>query len=301
VRRRIAFVIFTVLPLIVGILWFNFANTNVDEINGYQTQSLILKEAEGSRDALRYNINAAADGYIANDGQDMRAALASLDPGFSEAMGRITTTHAPGMKELGVTLDDYTTIATKVVDVALAPGGSHAAAVKAMINTPAYKEADEQFGLSTAAARLGSSQASDRGNDNWKIMMVVQLAITLFITILVGMFSLMTERAIGRADASEKARKQDRNNLDTEPFTQIVATMGDGVLIISQDNKVLTANPAAQAMLGMRARTDATFEVPPSQQTEIRKSTGDNGVGSVTGIAAQAGGQSVTVVTVREL
>ncbi|MDD2857726.1 MAG: hypothetical protein PHU75_03540 [Candidatus Nanopelagicales bacterium] len=297
-RRRIAFVVLTVLPLIVGLLWFSFANSNFEQIQGYNTQVLLLRDTETNRDVLTSGLSAAGEGFVADGGQPMLAALNNLDPGYAEALGKITTAHAPGMAELGVSLKNYTTIATKAVNAAIAPG-DNSAAVRAITSSAAYKEADDEFGLSIAAAKLGSSTAAKRGEDNWKILLVVELAITLFITILIGTFSLMTERAIGRADASERARRADRNNLDTEPFMQIAATMTDGLMLIGKDNRIVTANPAAQTLLGMRAMTNAVFEIPADGQTEIRTATGETGTATLTSSQGQAAGQAVAIVTVR--
>lgn len=299
-RRRIAFVVLTVLPMIVGLVWFSFANSNFEQIAGYNTQVLILRDAETNRDILTSGLKAAGEGYVADSGQPMLAALNSLDPGYSEALGKVTTAHAPGMAELEVTLRDYTRIAAKAVDAAVAPGGDHSAAVRAITGSAAYQEADTQFGLSIAAAKLGSSTAANRGNDNWKILLVAELVITLFITILIGTFSLMTERAIGRADASERARRADRSNLDTEPFSQIAATMTDGLMLIGRDHRIVMANPAAQTLLGMRAMTNAVFEIPEDRQTEIRRSNGETGTATLTSSEGQAGGQPVSIVIVRE-
>ena len=59
VRRRITFVVLTVLPLIIGLFWFTQSNKNIDTIQGYEKQSLLLKEAEANRDARRFQVTAA--------------------------------------------------------------------------------------------------------------------------------------------------------------------------------------------------------------------------------------------------
>jgi len=300
VRRRTIFVVLTVLPLIIGLTWFNLSTTNVNEINGYSAQELLIKDVEANREALRYQLNAARDGYISDGGMPMQSALGALDPGFPIALKRITTTLSPGITELQDSLLAYTAEAQKAVTAALAPGNT-ASQVSAILNSAKYKDTDEQFSLSIAAAHLGSTLASKRGGDNWKIMVVAELVLTLAITILVGLMSLMTERSINRADASEKARKQDRNNLDTEPFTQIIATMSDGVMVVSSDNMIVTANPAAQAMLGMQTRIGTTFEIPSDATVEIRKSDGETGSATVSESAAKVAGKDARIVTIRAI
>jgi PAS domain-containing protein len=299
VRRRTAFVVLTVLPLIIGLTWFNLSSKNVDEIQGYTAQSLLIKDAEANREALRYQLNAASDGYISNGGQVMQSSLSSLNPGFSADLKKITTTLSPGIKELEASILTYTEVANKAVNAALSSGDT-SSQVTAIMNSSEYKIADEEMSNSIAAARLGSSLASKRGDDNWQIMVVAELALTLAITILVGTMSLLTERSIGRADASERARQQDRNNLDTEPFTQIIATMSDGVMVVSQDNTIVTANPAAQAMLGMQTRIGTTFEIPSDATIEIRKTDGETGRASVSASSAKVEGKAAKIVTIRE-
>lgn len=300
VRRRTTFVVLTVLPLIIGLTWFSLSTKNVDEINGYSAQELLIKDVEASREALRYQLNAAGDGYISDGGIPMQSALGALDPGFPIALKRITTTLSPGIKELESSLLAYTAVAQKAVDAALA-GGNTANQVSAILNSAKYKYTDEQFSLSIAAAHLGSSLASKNGGDNWKIMVVAEFFLTIMITILVGVMSLMTERAIGRADASERSRKQDRNNLDTEPFTQIISTMSDGVMIVSKDNTIVSANPAAQAMLGMQTRIGTTFEIPSDATVDIRKSDGETGKATVSTSSAKVEGKDATIVTIRAI
>ena len=298
VRRRALFIVLTVLPLIIGVTWFNLSTTNVNNINGYYAQELLLKDVEANREALRYQLNAARDGYISDGGMPMQSALGALDPGFPIALKRITTTLSPGITELKASLLAYTVEAQKAVNAALA-GGDTSSQVSAILNTTEFKDTDEQFSLSIAAAHLGSALASKRGGDNWQIMVVAALALTVAITILVGLMSLTTERAIGRADVSERARRQDRNNLDTEPFTQIIATMSDGVMVVSSDNIIVTANPAAQAMLGMQTRIGTTFEIPSDATVEIRKSDDETGRATVSQSTAKVAGNDARIVTIR--
>jgi PAS domain-containing protein len=299
IRRRTTFVVLTVLPVIFGLTWFNLSSNNVDQIHGYTAQALLLKDVEANREALRYQLNAASDGYISNGGQVMQSAISALNPGFPAEIKKIKTTLSPGIKELEASTLAYTAVAEKAVTAALA-GGNTASQVKAIMNSSQYKETDEEMSNSIAAAHLGSSLASNRGDDNWKILVVAELALTLAITILVGLMALTTERAIGRADVSERARKQDRNNLDTEPFTQIIATMSDGVLVVAKDNTIVTANPAALAMLGMQTRIGTTFEIPSDATIEIRKSDGETGKGTVSASSANVEGKDATIVTIRE-
>jgi len=299
VRRRALFIALTALPLIFGVTWFNLSTTNVNNVKGYSAQQLILKDVEANREALRYQLNAARDGYISDGGMPMQSALGALDPGFPLALKRITTTLSPGITELKASLLAYTVEAQKAVNAALS-GGNTAGQVSDILNSTKFKDLDEQFSLSIAAAHLGSTLASERGGDNWQIMVVAELFLTLAITILVGLMSLTTERAIGRADVSERARRQDRNNLDTEPFTQIIATMSDGVMVVSSDNIIVTANPAAQAMLGMQTRIGTTFEIPSDATIEIRKSDGETGRASVSASSAKVEGKAATIVTIRE-
>jgi len=250
---------------------------------------------------LRYQLNAASDGYLSNGGLVMQSAISALNPGFPiDLKKKITTTFSPGIKELEASVLAYTAVAEKAVAVALL-GGDTASQVKAIMNSSAYKTTDEELSNSIAAANLGSSLASKRGDDNWQIMMVAELALTLGITILVGTMSLMTERSIGRANASERARQQDRINLDTEPFTQIIATMSDGVMVVSKDNTIVTANPAAQAMLGMQTRIGTTFEIPSDATIEIRQSDGEIGRASVSASTAKVEGKDARIVTIREV
>jgi len=272
----------------------------VDEIHGYTAQTLLIKDVEANREALRYQLNAASDGYLSNGGVVMQSSISALNPGFPVELKKIKTTLSPGIKELEASVIAYTAIAEKAVAAALANGNT-AGQVKAIMNSSEYKNADEEMSNSIAAAHLGSSLASKRGDDNWRIMVVAELALTLAITILVGTMALMTERSIGRADASERARQQDRNNLDTEPFTQIIATMSDGVMVVSQDNTVVTANPAAQAMLGMQTRIGSTFEIPSDATVEIRKSDGETGRASVSASSAKVEGKDARIVTIREV
>jgi len=300
IRRRTTFVVLTVLPLIIGLTWFNLSSKNVDEIHGYSAQTLLIKDVEANREALRYQLVAASDGYISNGGVVMQSSISALDPGFPIELKKITTTYSPGIKELEASVLAYTAVAEKAVAAALA-GGNTASQVKAIMNSSEYKSTDEEFSNSIAAALLGSSLASKRGDDNWRIMVVAELALTLAITILVGTMSLMTERSIGRASASERARQQDRNNLDTEPFTQIIATMSDGVLVVSKDNTVVTANPAAQTMLGMQTRIGTTFEIPSDATIEIRKSDGEIGRASVSASTAKVEGKDARIVTIKAL
>ena len=288
VRRRITFVVLTVLPLIIGLFWFTQSNKNIDTIQGYEKQSLLLKEAEANRDALRFQLTAAVANYLPDAGQPLQASLDNLNPGFTEALSKITTQHAAAIDELQTALVTYTKVAQKAVDAALAqPNNGNA--VASVLNTNTYKNADTDFGNALAAAHLGGDLSMKKANDNWKVLVVAELAITILVTILIGTFSLMTERAIGRANASEKARKQDRNNLDTEPFTQIASTMDDGVMILSKDNTIIMANPAAQAMLGMEARIGSSFDATKRIESS-----------SITTAKAQAGGKNVTVVTIKE-
>lgn len=288
-RRRITLVVLTVLPLIFGLFWFTQSNKNIDTIHGYETQGLLIKDVETNRDSLRFQLSAAKDGYVADNGGPIQAAIANLNPGFVEALTKVQTQHAAGIDEMQAALLNYTTIAQKAVDAAVS-GPNSASAVAAVMNSKQYKNADSDFGNSIAAAHLGQSLSMKKANDNWKVLVVAELALTLFITILVGTLALMTERAISRADASEQARKADRNNLDTEPFTQITASMDDGVMILSTENAIVTANPAAQAMLGMEARIGSTFD--PNQSIDGK---------SITSAKAKAGGKNVTIVTIRDL
>jgi PAS domain-containing protein len=287
VRRRITFVVLTVLPLIVGLVWFTQSNQNIDTIHGYEKQSLLVKEVEANRDALRFQLKAASEGYVQDAGQPLQASLDNLNPGFTEALTKITTKHAAAIDEMQAALLNYTEVAQKAVNAALVKSNT-AAAVSAVLSTKEYKNADTDFGNSLAAAHLGGDLSMKKANDNWKVLVVAELAITIFITILIGTFSLMTERAISRANASELARKQDRNNLDTEPFTQIAASMEDGVMILSKDNTIVMANPAAQASLGMEARIGSTFD--PSKTIEGQ---------TITTTSGKAGGKNVTIVTIK--
>ncbi|CAB4918543.1 unannotated protein [freshwater metagenome] len=289
IRRRITFVVLTVLPLIIGLTWFNLSNKNIDEIQGYETQNLLRKEVEANRDALRFQLRAASENYIQDAGQPLQASLDNLNPGFTEALSKVTTKHAAAIDEMQAALVTYTKAAQKAVDAALAQPKS-GAAVTAVLNSKEYKNADTDFGNAIAAANLGGGLSMKKANDNWKVLVVAELAITILITILIGTFSLMTERAISRANASELARRQDRNNLDTEPFSQIAASMADGVMILSKDNTIMMANPAAQAMLGMEARIGSTFD---SSQDIAGKSMMTS--------AGKAGGQNVTIVTIKAL
>ena len=288
VRRRITFVVLTVLPLIIGLFWFTQSNKNIDTIHGYEKQSLLLKDVEANRDALRFQLTAAEANYVPDSGQPLQASVDNLDPGFTEAFGKITTQHAAGFEEMQVALGNYTKIAQKAVNAALArPNNGNA--VTAVLNTKEYKLADTDFGNSIAAAHLGGDLSTKKANDNWKVLVVAELAITIFVTILIGTFSLMTERAINRANASEKARKQDRNNLDTEPFTQIASSMDEGIMIVSNENSIVMANPAAQAMLGMEARIGSTFDANHNFPGK-----------SITTAKAKAGGKNVSIVTIQE-
>lgn len=301
IRRRTTFVVLTVLPLIIGLTWFNLSSKNVDEIHGYTTQAFLIKDVEANREALRYQLVAASDGYISNGGLVMQSSLSALNPGFPmDLKKKITTTLSPGIKELEASVLAYTAVAEKAVTAALS-GTNTASQVKAILSSSEYRTTDEELSNSIAAAHLGSSLASKRGDDNWRIMVVAELALTLAITILVGTMSLMTERSIGRASASERARQQDRNNLDTEPFTQIIATMSDGVMVVSKDNTIVTANPAAQTMLGMQTRIGTTFEIPSDATVEIRKSDGETSRASVSASTAKVEGKDARIVTIREV
>jgi PAS domain-containing protein len=288
IRRRITFVVLTILPLVVGLTWFNLSNKNIDEIQGYEKQSLLVREAQANRDALRFQLQAASQNYLPDSGQQLQSSLGSLNPVFTESLSKITTKHAAGIDEMQAALLTYTKEAQKAVDAALART-NNGAAVASILKAPDYTNADTDFGNAIAAANLGGDLTMKKAGDNWKVLVVAELAITVFVTILIGAFSLMTERAIGRANASERARKQDRNNLDTEPFTQIAASMDDGVMILSTDNAIVMANPAAQAMLGMQARIGSIFD--PDQGLDGK---------TITRSLGKAGGNNVTIVTIKD-
>ncbi|MDO8732805.1 MAG: PAS domain-containing protein [Actinomycetota bacterium] len=287
------------LPVVVGAIWFSYANKIIDEVNGYNTQSTILSSSESSRETLNYNLKAAAGGYIASDSNQMLASLEQLNPGYKVELNKVTSPHAPGTAELQASIVTYTAEAKKAVDLALSSAYT-AEGVRAIIQNPAFKQADEEVALSIAAAHLGLAQATGRGNDNWKFVITAELVMTLFITVLAIVLSLVSERAIKRADESEQARHQDRINLATEPFTHVIATMDDGVLILSDDQKILHANLSAQALLGIGVTVGSTYNIPTDGRIEIRKTDGSTSVASATTSTAVAGGQSVTVLTIRE-
>ncbi len=298
IRRRIILVVLCILPVLVGAIWFSYANKIIDEINGYNAQSTILSRTESSRESLNYSLRGAAQGYIAGDGNQMLAALEEVDPGYKNAMAKITTPHAPGSAELEASIAAYGEIAEKAVNLALSPQYTPEG-VAAIINGTQFKEADEQVALSIAAAHLGLTQATDRGNDNWKFIITAELVITLIITVLAVVLSFVSERAIKRAEDIELARQQDRTNLATEPFTHVVATMQDGVLLLSEDQKVLHANPAAQALLGMGVTVGSSYSVPSNGQVEIGRPDGSTSTAAVTASSAVTGGQAVTILTIR--
>ncbi len=299
IRRRTILVVLCILPVVVGAVWFSFANKIIDQVNGYNTQSTLLSRTESSHDTLNYNLKAAAAGYIASEGNAMLASLDELNPGYKNAMSKITSAHAPGSAELQASLDAYTAVAKTAVDLALSSKYTPAG-VAAIINSKAYTSTDEQVGLSAAAARLGLEGASDRGDGNWKVLVVAQLAITIFITALAIALTLMSERAIKRADDSEEARHLDRINMATEPFTHVVATMSDGVLVLSADQTILHANPSAQALLGIGITVGSTYNIPTDGHIEIRKPDGSTSSASTTTSTAVTGGQPVTILTIRE-
>ncbi len=298
IRRRTILVVLCILPVVVGAIWFSFANKIIDEINGYNTQSTILSSTEASRNSLNYNLNGAAAGYIAGEGNAMLAALEELNPGYKTSMSKVTTSHAPGAVELQASLETYTVVATKAVNLALSTAYTPEG-VAAIINSTQYKDADEQAALSIAAARLGLTGATDRANGNWKVVIVAEMAITIFITALAVALTIMTERAIKRADDSEAARHLDRTSMATEPFTHVISTMKDGVLLLSDDHLVLHSNPAAQALLGIGVTVGSTYNVPSDGRVEIRKPDGSMSTASVTTSAAVSGGQPVTILTIQ--
>lgn len=298
IRRRVILVVLCLLPVVVGAIWFSYANKIIDEINGYNTQSTILSRTESSRESLNYNLKGAAAGYIAGEGNAMLAALEELNPGYKNSMSKVTTPHAPGSAELQASIEAYTAEASKAVDLALSaqytPEG-----VASIINGAVFLEVDEQVALSVASARLGLTGATDRGNDNWKFVITAELVITLFITVLAIVLSLISERAIKRAEDTEAARHEDRTNMATEPFTHVVATMNDGVLLLSDEQLVLHANPAAQALLGMGVTVGSNYNIPEDGRVEIRKADGSTSSASVTTSRAVTGGQPVTILTIQ--
>ena len=300
IRRRITLVVLCILPILVGIIWFSYANKIIDEINGYNTQATILSQTASSRETLNYNLKAAANGYLAGDGNQMLAALEELDPGYTTQLNKVTSPHAPGTAELEASIANYTAVAQKAVDLALSPQYT-AAGVRAIINSKGFTIADEEVALSIAAANLGLTQATNRGNDNWKFVITAELVLTLFITVLAIVLSLVSERAIRRAENSESARQQDRMNMATEPFTHVIATMSDGVLVLSEDQTILHANPSAQALLGIGVTVGSTYNVPTDGRVEIRKPDGSTSSASASTSTALTGGQAVTILTIREI
>ena len=286
-----------ILPVLTGAIWFSLANKIIDEVNGYNTQATILNHTESSRDSLNYSLSGAAAGYIDGNGNAMLAALEDLNPGFRNSMNKVTTPHAPGMAELQTSIDAYTAQARKAVNLALSPKYTPAG-VAAIINSKQFKSADTEAALSIAAAHLGLTQVTDRGNDNWKFVIIAELAITIFITVLVIVLSLVSERAIKRAEDSEIARQQDRINMATEPFTHVIATMTDGVLLLSEDQKVLHANPAAQALLGMGVTVGSNYNIPNDGHVQIHRPDGSTSTATVTTSSAVTGGQPVTILTI---
>lgn len=299
IRRRITLVVLCVLPVVVGAIWFSYANKIIDEINGYNTQATILSQTASSRDTLNYNLKAAANGYIAGDGNQMLAALEELNPGYKNQLNKVTTPHAPGTAELQASIATYVAVAQKAVDLALSPQYT-AAGVRTIIESTEFTIADEEVALSIAAANLGLTQVANRGNDNWKFVITAELVLTLFITVLVIVLSLMSERAIRRAETSELARQQDRVNMATEPFTHVIATMSDGVLVLADDQTILHANPSAQALLGIGVTVGSTYNVPTDGRVEIRKPNGSTSSASASTSTAVTGGQPVTILTIRE-
>lgn len=297
VRRRIILVVLCVLPVVVGAIWFSYANKIIDEINGYNTQATILARTEASRDTLNYNLKAAASGYVASGGNAMLAAMEELNPGYKDAMSKVTTDHAPGSAELEAAIDVYSAQAQPAVDLAVSAQYTPAG-VAAIVNSAEFKDADEQVANSIAAAHLGLSQVTAKGNDNWKFVITAELVITLFITVLAVVLSLMSERAIKRAEDSEAARQQDRVNPATEPYTHVIASMHDGVLLLSEDQKVLHSNPAAQALLGIGVTVGSTFQVPGDGRVQIVKPDGSTDSAAVTTSTAVTGGQPVTILTI---
>ena len=287
-----------ILPVLTGAIWFSLANKIIDEVNGYNTQATILNHTESSRDSLNYNLKGAAAGYIEGSGNAMLAALEDLNPGFKNSMSKVTTPHAPGMAELQTSLDTYTAVAKKAVDLALSPKYTPQG-VAAIINSKPFKSADNEAALSIAAAHLGLTQVTDRGNDNWKFVIIAELVITIFITVLAIVLSLVSERAIKRAEESEAARQQDRVNMATEPFTHVIASMTDGVLLLSDGQQVLHMNPAAQALLGMGVTVGSSYEVPTDGRVEIHRPDGSTTTAPVTTARAVTAGQPVTILTIQ--
>ena len=300
IRRRVIFVVVCILPLVVGLIWFGYANKIIDEINGYNTQATILNETESSRESLNYNLKAAANGYVDGEGIAMLAALEELNPGYKNQLAKVTTPHAPGTSELQASIEVYTKLAKPAVDLAISPSYTPAG-VRSIISTTAFKEADEQVALSIAAAHLGLSGVTHDGNDNWKFVVFAELVITLFLTILAIVLCLITERAIRRKENIEAARQQDRVNPATEPFTHVAATMGEGVLLVSSEQKIVHANPRAQALFGMAYTVGTTFNLPAPDVMEIHKPDGSTTSAALVSYSALSGGQPVTIVTVREL
>ena len=299
IRRRVIFVVVSVLPLVVGLIWYGYANKIIDQVNGYNTQATIINETETSREALNYNLKAASQGYIDGEGLAMLSALEELNPGYKNALAKVTTTHAPGTAELQASIEAYTAEAKPAVDLALSPQYT-AAGVDAIVNSAAFKEADEQVALSIAAAHLGLSGATHDGNDNWKFVLFAELVITLFLTILAVVLCLITERAIRRREEIEAARQLDRISPNTEPFTHVIASMNDGVLVVSDEQKITHANPRAQALFGMAYTVGSTFTLPAPTELQIAKPDGSSVNASLTSSTAVSGGQPVTIVTVRE-
>lgn len=297
-RRRITLAVLCILPVVVGAIWFSYANKIINEINGYNTQATLLSQVASSREALNYNLKAAAEGYIEGDGNRMLASLEELDPGYKVQLNKITTSHAPGTQELLVSIENYTAVAQEAVDLTLSADYTPAG-VRAIIQSQEFIIADEEVALSIAAANLGLTQVTARGNDNWKFVITAELVITLFITVLAIVLSLISERAIKRADDSEAARHADRINMATEPFTHVIATMSDGVLVLSEDQAILHANPSAQALLGIGVTVGSTYHVPTDSRVEIHKPDGSTTSAEVTTSTAVTGGQKVTILTIR--
>ena len=60
-------------------------------------------------------------------------------------------------------------------------------------------------------------------------------------------------------------------------------------MIVSNENSIVMANPAAQAMLGMEARIGSTFDANHNFPGK-----------SITTAKAKAGGKNVSIVTIQE-